>query len=74
MSDVLTFSGSIDPFVEAIAEAKRKWPDRVHLRVAENVTLCLQAGERRSSEVWGHYLTDDRTEVGCLVCLEWMHA
>jgi hypothetical protein len=45
-----------------------------HLRVAENVTLCQQSGEMPQWRVLGEWLTDDRNEVGCPTCLEWMHA
>ena len=58
----------------AIALAKRKWPEKTHLRVAENTTLCQQAGESTPVDVWGQFLTDSPGEVGCRVCLEWMHA
>lgn len=58
----------------AIEIAKRKWPERTHLRVGENVTLCLAAGDSRQVDVWGEFLTDDKTEVGCPKCLAWMHA
>jgi phage tail protein X len=74
VSVVVTFSGSFDPFAEAIETAKRQWPDMVHLRVAENVTLCERAGDATKVDVWGQYLTDAPGEVGCPKCLEWMHA
>jgi hypothetical protein len=58
----------------AIEVAKRRWPERTHLRVADNFTLCEAAGDARPGDVWGEFLTDSPGEVGCPRCLEWMHA